>query len=40
VSSHLVSLRTLIVAWILALVLGLVSVATALADGTGTFFPH
>jgi hypothetical protein len=40
VSSRLLSARSLLVAWIVALILGLIPIATALADGTGTFYPH
>lgn len=39
-SSRHFSARAIVFAWILGLLLALVPVATALADGTGTFFPH
>jgi heme/copper-type cytochrome/quinol oxidase subunit 4 len=34
------SFRAVIVSWILAVVLGLIPLATALAGGGGTSFPH
>jgi uncharacterized membrane protein len=35
-----INFRALVVAWILALVLSLLPLATALAGGGGTPFPH
>ena len=35
-----ISLRTVVVAWILGLALALIPLASALAGGGGTFFPH
>jgi hypothetical protein len=34
------SLRTVVVAWILGLALALIPMASALASGGGTFYPH
>ncbi|MGZ6265939.1 MAG: hypothetical protein ACXWN4_03430 [Candidatus Limnocylindrales bacterium] len=39
-SARLFSLRTLVAAWILGLVLALIPLASALAGGGGTSFPH
>lgn len=39
-SSRLTALRNVIVAVVLALVISLIPLATALADGTGTIYPH
>jgi hypothetical protein len=38
--ARLVSLRTVVVAWILGLVLVLIPLASALADGGGTSYPR
>ena len=38
--SRHISFRAVVVSWILGVALVLMSLATALADGTGTFFPH
>jgi heme/copper-type cytochrome/quinol oxidase subunit 4 len=35
-----VSLRTFVVAWILGVALALIPLASALAGGGGTFYPH
>jgi hypothetical protein len=35
-----ISFRAILVSWILGVALVLMSLATALADGTGTFYPH
>jgi hypothetical protein len=39
-SARRISLRNLVVASILGLALTLIPIASALADGTGTMFPH
>jgi hypothetical protein len=39
VSARRVSIRTLIAAWILGLAISLIPMATAFADGAGTWFP-
>jgi hypothetical protein len=38
--SRQISFRAVVVSWILGVALVLMSLATALADGTGTFYPH
>jgi hypothetical protein len=40
VSARRVSVRSFVAAWILGLLITLIPMATALADGTGTWFPR
>lgn len=39
-SHNRLNLRTLVLAWILGVALALIPLASALADGGGTMFPH
>jgi hypothetical protein len=40
VSARRVSIRTILAAWILGLIVTLIPMATALADGAGTWYPR
>jgi hypothetical protein len=40
VFTRLISRRGIVVAWIVGLALTLIPLASALADGTGTFYPR